>query len=300
MCLYPKLIRNKKYTANKKNGGVIPPVNDIRVLWVSAGCGKCMECKKKKSREWQVRLTEDIKHYKNGKFVTLTYSDPELIKLENEIDQNLKGYQRDNEIARLSIRRFTERWRKRHKKTVRHWLVTELGSKSTERLHIHGILYTDNVQEIQDIWKYGQVYVGTFVNEKTINYIVKYVNKIDQHHKEYNSKIFASHGIGKNYFNRKDSKRNIYNKSKTIETYKTKTGYELALPIYYRNKLYTDEEREKLWIEKLDKEKRYINGKEIDVSIDDKEYFKVLYEERRKNKTLGYGNNERNWEQKNY
>ena len=90
MCLYPKLIRNKKYTANKKNGGVIPPVNDIRVLWVSAGCGKCMECKKKKSREWQVRLTEDIKHYKNGKFVTLTYSDPELIKLENEIDQNLK------------------------------------------------------------------------------------------------------------------------------------------------------------------------------------------------------------------
>ena len=30
MCLYPKLIKNKKYTKNKKNGGVIPAVSDIR------------------------------------------------------------------------------------------------------------------------------------------------------------------------------------------------------------------------------------------------------------------------------
>ena len=34
MCLYPKLIKNKKYTKSKKNGGVIPAVSDNRVLWV--------------------------------------------------------------------------------------------------------------------------------------------------------------------------------------------------------------------------------------------------------------------------
>ena len=43
MCLYPKLIKNKKYIANKKNGGVIPAVFDNRVLLVPVKCNKCME-----------------------------------------------------------------------------------------------------------------------------------------------------------------------------------------------------------------------------------------------------------------
>ena len=35
MCLYPKLIKNPKYKANKKNGGNIPAVFDERVKLVS-------------------------------------------------------------------------------------------------------------------------------------------------------------------------------------------------------------------------------------------------------------------------
>ena len=49
-------------------------------------------------------------------------------------------------------------------------------------------------------------------------------------------------------------------KKKTIEHYTTRNGIKLALPIYYRNKIYTDEQREKLWINLLDKHIRYING----------------------------------------
>ena len=60
MCLYPKLIANPKYKANKKNGGNVPPIFDKRVLTIPIGCGKCIECKKKKAREWQVRLSEEI------------------------------------------------------------------------------------------------------------------------------------------------------------------------------------------------------------------------------------------------
>ena len=48
MCLYPRLIKNRKYIANKKNGGNIPPVSDLRVLVVPVGCGKCIECKNKR------------------------------------------------------------------------------------------------------------------------------------------------------------------------------------------------------------------------------------------------------------
>lgn len=309
MCLYPKIIRNRKYTVTNKNDekygkGNVPIAKDKRVLYVPIGCGKCMECKKQKKTQWQVRLQEDLKENKNGKFVTFTYSNEGLKELENLCGE-LEGYDRDNEVCRIAIRRFLERWRKEHKKSVRHWLVTEIGGRFTERIHIHGILWTDEgIEEIRKRWKYGHVILGDgkkhYVNEQTINYIVKYINKTDEKHKEYNSKVFTSKGIGKNYMQRKDIERNRYIKGKTIETYKTRKGLELGLPIYYRNYIYSDEEKEKLWIEKLDKELRYVDGVEVDVKEGYEEYYKLLEVKRQKNKRLGYGDDSENWDLKEY
>ena len=139
------------------------------------------------------------------------------------------------------------------------------------------------------------------MNEKTINYIVKYVNKVDEKHKEYTSKIYTSKGIGRNYTKRSDIKRNEYKKEGgTIETYKTRKGWELGLPIYYRNKLYSDDEKEKLWLEKLDKEVRWVDGVKVDISKGNEEYYKLLEVKRAKNKRLGYGDDTENWELKDY
>jgi len=305
MCLYPKLIKNRKYVSNKKNGGNIPPVTDQRVLLVPVGCGKCIECKKQKAREWQVRLTEEIRNDNTGKFVTLTFSNESIKELTKEIN-GVEGYNLDNEIATLATRRFLERWRKKYKKSIKHWLITELGGNGTENIHMHGILWTtEKAEEINKIWKYGFTWIGDrnnggYVNEKTINYTTKYVNKTDFKHKEYNSKILTSPGIGKNYINRNDSNKNKYKKKETKETYTTKQGIKIALPIYYRNKIYTEEEKEKLWLEKLDKEIRYVCGEKIDVSKNDNEYFKTLEYYRQKNKRLGYGDDSINWERKRY
>ena len=82
MCLNPSYIKNRKYLPNKKNGGVVPPVSDNRVLIVPVGCGVCIECKKQESRSWQIRLKEDIKRYKNPVFVTLTFSEQSLKKMQ--------------------------------------------------------------------------------------------------------------------------------------------------------------------------------------------------------------------------
>ena len=302
MCLYPKLIKNRKYVANKKNGGDVPQATDERVLWVPAGCGKCMECRKKKAREWQVRLHEELRtNKKKCHFVTMTFSEESLQDLDNIVDKKLNGYNRDNEISRIAVRRFTERWRKKYKKTIRHWLVTELGTTKTERLHIHGIVWTDQEKDIEPVWKYGGVWFGDYVNEKTINYIIKYLNKSDKVHKEYKPKMYVSQGIGKGYLNRKDKNNNIYKENEeTDETYRTRKGLKLALPIYYRNKIYTEDEREKLWINKLDEKVRWVDGVKVDVSKDDKEYFKILKYKRLKNKRLGYGDDKKNWELKEY
>lgn len=319
MCLYPTIIRNKKYTANIKNGGVIPPLNDRRTLAIPVGCGKCIECRKQKKREWQVRLHEEIRSTKLKKhFVTMTYDNDKYKKyydevtIENKlavIEQNedgkiklLTAYEIENEIATRSIRHFLERWRKKYGKSVRHWCVTELGGGRYEHMHIHGIIFTDvDVKAIEERWQNGFVYLGEYVNEKTVNYIVKYINKPDIIHKSYQAKILTSSGIGRSYLEREDSKGNKYKPTGTRETYKTRQGMELPLPIYYKNHIYTDEQKEKLWIEKLDKNERFVMGEKIDMNKEksEEEYIKAREEARIISKKLGYDKKD-NWKDKEY
>ncbi len=53
-------------------------------------------------------------------------------------------------------------------------------------------------------------------------------------------------------------------------------------------------------MQKLDKEERYVNGIKVDISKNEDEYFKLLKQERQKNKRLGYGDDAKNWELKRY
>lgn len=301
MCLYPKLIKNRKYLPNKKNKGNVPVANDERVLYVPVGCGRCFECRRQKRREWQVRLTEDIKINNKCLFVTLSFSEESLDELEKLIKWDESYYIRCNEVARLAIRRFLERWRKKFKKSVRHWLVTELGQNNTERVHIHGLLWTEEGKEvIEEIWKYGNIWVGDYVNERTINYIVKYLSKSDGVHKNYVPKMFVSKGIGSDYINSVNAKRNEFKNENTNETYVNRKGYKFGLPIYYRNKIYDDDERERLWLNKLDEEVRFVDGVKIDISDGDEEYIQVREEARAKNLRLGYGTDETGRDEKEY
>lgn len=316
MCLYPRIVKNPKYEPNKKNKGVVPPIKDSRVMGVPIGCGKCIECSKQKKREWQVRLLEDVRHNKNGVFVTLTFSNKSIKELTEAIaeqqtkkdEEQLKGYELDNAIATIAVRRFVERWRKEFKKSVRHWLVTELGHNGTENIHLHGIIWTNKgISKIKKHWKYGYIYPNTkeerqinWVNEITVNYITKYIAKQDQKHKEYKPKILTSAGIGRGYLEREDAELNVFNGTETKETYTTKTGHEIAMPIYWRNHIYTEEEREKLWLQKLDKQEMWIMGERVDISEGTEELQELINYYRLKNERLGYGNNEGKWDRKKY
>ena len=265
------------------------------------GCGKCIECRKQKADNWKIRLYEEVKTDKTGKFVTLTFSDESLIKLWDYCEQkNYSSYNKDNDIATKAVRLFLERYRKQYKKSMKHWLITELGHTGTERIHLHGILFTAvNKEEIERLWSYGYVYIGDFVNEKTVNYIVKYVTKVDAQHKNYEPKVLTSAGIGKNYLtNGKNVNRYIGEDTK--DYYRTTQGYKKRLPIYYRNYIYTEEERELLWMQKLDKEERYVMGEKVDVKDDEENYFNLLNYYRRVNKSMGYGDDSLDWDAKLY
>lgn len=300
MCLYPRLIKNPKYRVNKKNGGNVPVMKDARVGYVPIGCGWCYECLKQKGNEWRVRLAEEIRGQNDWSFVTLTFSEESLREITEVIwkKEKVEGYLLDNEIATVAVRRFLERWRKKYKKSLRHWFITELGHQGTERVHLHGVVKTRDMDEVERVWKYGWVWKGkkkneglvNYVNEKTISYMVKYATKAEKKHKGYKPKILCSKGIGGKYMDRLDSKLNEFkDNGKTRDYYVTRTGYKVGLPIYYRNKIYDEDEKEELWLRKLDENKRYIWGEEVDA--DNEEGIRKLQEYyQKKNREMGFGN----------
>lgn len=297
MCLYPRLIRNTRYRVVKGKYD-FGTVTDPRTKYVPIGCGNCIECRTQKSREWQTRLHEEIKIHKHAYFVTLTFSNESLKFFMNKLE-----CEECNAVAGQAIRYFLERYRKKNKHTLRHWLITELGHENTERIHLHGIVFTENEltnDELHELWKYGRTDTGKYCNEKTINYIVKYVNKIDNDHIGYTPQIFCSAGIGANYINETTKRLHKYKGTNTKEWYTLPNGNRIALPIYYRNKLWRDHERQELWLNRLDKQKRYIRGIEIDVSKNEDTYYNVLKEQQKDNINLGYGSTNKKWKQKDY
>lgn len=296
MCLNPRLIYNPKYLPNKKNNYNPPECHDERMRYVPIGCGRCIECMKKRKRHWQVRLHEEIKSDNTGKFVTLTFNEEKLDELEKEAETT-----EANEIATLAVRRFTKRWIRKYGKSIKHWLITELGHENTERIHLHGILWTEKTnEEIEERWQYGNIYVGQYVNEKTINYIVKYVTKIDSDHKNFQGKILPSPGIGKGFLNKWDAKQKKFKGEETDTTFRLPNGYEVDMPIYYRNYIYTEQERELLWGQILDKQERWVMGHKIDVSTSkgEIEYENALNYYQTVNKRLNYDTEK--WEKKKY
>lgn len=302
MCLFPKLIPNRKFYPNKKNGFNPPPMKDGRTKLVPVGCGKCVECKKQKAREWQVRLCEEEKIWKYKYCMTLTFTNEDLLTLCKE--NNLKE---SNAVATLAMRRFLERWRKQYKKSLRHWFITELGHENTERIHMHGIIFSNEPltnEIIERYWKYGNVDWGEWWGLKTINYLIKYVHKVDTDHKQFEQIVLCSKGIGANYLTRSIIKKiHKYNRENTIEFYRLPNGCKVNLPIYYRNKLWDEETREKLWCHRLDKDERYVMGIKIsDVSTieGNRLYYKILNTAQETNNTMGFGNDSKEWKKRDY
>lgn len=280
----------------KKNGYNPPTITDERMRYVPIGCGNCIECRKQKARSWQVRLTEELKT-RRGYFVTLTFREDELDRLQKEFigaDANV--------IATKAVRRFNERWRKKHGKAIRHWLCTELGHTGTERLHLHGILFTESPEDIEKAWSYGYVYIGQYCNAKTINYVVKYMLKVDTDHKGYQQIILCSAGIGSNYTHTFNAAMNRYRGTNTRQWYALKSGAHINMPIYYRNKIYTESEREELWRDMLDKGRTFVMGKEYRLTTDRgiKEYLAALKSAQRDNAVLGYGDSSDEWKAEKY
>lgn len=320
MCLYPRRHINKKYTATEKNGGVVPtppvigtdeygqPIYDERVLYIEIPCGQCEECRKAKTREWQVRLTEELQVWKYPYFITLTFEPKELeqLCLKSRLGEC-------NAVCAYAVRHMLERYRKDYKKSLRHWLITELGHEGTERIHMHGLLFSNEPLEFTatkennfytwKYWKYGNIFVGDYCTLRTINYIVKYLNKQDVDHKGFVSQILASPGIGKQFLERIRYKPGLYEyrPKKTVDYYTLPNGSRIKLPTYYKNKIYNEDQKEAIWRDFMDADKETIAGVTYNHRTTENSLLGNVKQNARKlNKALGYGDDSKEWRKKPY
>lgn len=267
MCLYTKYIKNPKYLPNKKNGYNPPKCEDKRLLYVPVSCGICIECRKRKKREWMIRLNEELQKNKNAIFVTLTFNEESLKELEEKLSCKKPNYTELNNVCYYALRHFMELIRKNNNgKYPKYWCITELG-EDFERIHMHGIIWCE--RRLIEKWKYGYYYIGDYVNEKTINYITKYMLKIPEKNRLFVGKVMCSKGLGAGYWKSYNAKRNVYQDNNTNEMYKLRNGTEIPLPQYYRNYIYNEEQKEKLWLEKQERGYRYIGGEKVDMNNDE-------------------------------
>lgn len=305
MCLYPKLIKNKRYLPNKKNNFNPPKCSDKRKEFVPVGCGICIQCRKQKANDWKLRLLEEFKVQKDSAYMgTLTFSNEAFDKIEQ-----ITGLKEANAVATYAIKRYIDLIRKRTTKeegyTSRptYFAITELGQQSTERLHLHCIIWTPYIDICKSSWKYGNV-IFKPCNNGSINYLLKYLTKEDEKHNDYMARIFASRGLGLSMKNSVQVQLCEYNGKDTKEYIMGRDGKKYRMPIYIRNAVYTEEQRENLWTFRLDEDVRYVLGTRIEhysTSEGALAFERALSAAQRFNERLGYPNGyTEEWKKKSY
>ena len=239
-CPIPIRLFNPRYKKDSKlTGKPITYYEQFDDCYLDVPCGKCYHCLKRYKSSWNFRLQEHYRYLSQADkrqcyFITLTFDD-------NHLPPNNR-----KSIGRL-IRLFLERVRKRYKKSVTHWLCTELGD-TTKRLHLHGILFVPPfpIHKLDSLWQYGYVSYAT-LTERRITYVTSYINKQlttllqDVEDKQY---VFCSPGIGKAFATDQKNINISHYHDTQINPFTYFGNRPFPLPRYLRQKLFTPEELE--------------------------------------------------------
>jgi hypothetical protein len=230
MCLTPIKIK-----AKQKQDGMVRSQGHAIVP-----CGKCGACKNKRANAWIFRLQQQEKVHISALFVTLTYS-AENIRLTS------KGFMTlDKRDVQLFMKRL--RWNT-GRKHIKYYACGEYGTDSW-RPHYHAIMYDVTHDEIINAWGLGHTYIGT-VTGASIGYTTKYICKdkrVPAHANDDRIPEFSlmSKNLGKNYLTPQMTNWHVKNSATYVVV---PGGKKQPLPRYYRDFIFTEEHKQKLFIQ---------------------------------------------------
>jgi len=151
---------------------------------------------------------------------------------------------------------FTKRLRKANGEIndygLRYYSVGEYGTR-TLRPHYHSIMFNahpklTSVVALAELWKLGNVFVGE-VEPASIHYVTKYcINRVAEYQGLERPFAFMSTrpGLGVNYL----ATHTQWHR-KAMRNYTEVNGLKQRIPRFYKNRLFTDREREVLAVEAL-------------------------------------------------
>jgi hypothetical protein len=215
----------------------------IRGEHIPFPCGKCPPCKKRRTSGWSFRLLKEGERSKSALFVTLTYDTDHVPITKN-------GYMT---LDLKDLQKFFKRLRKLTDEKLKYYAVGEYGSNK-KRPHYHIILYNANPEHIARAWALNNYTIGTYyignVSGASIGYTLKYMSKeskIPIHQNDDRKKEFSvmSKGLGSNYL----SENMIYWHKNDLEKrmyVPIENGKKIAMPRYYKDKMYNEEEKVKI------------------------------------------------------
>lgn len=238
-------------------------------------CGKCLDCRKRRASGWSFRLKKELQCSDTAFFVTLTY-DTDHAPITN------KGWMTlEKSHLQLFFKRL--RWKQRTN-DIKYYLAGEYGDRSY-RPHYHAIIFNMQLSTLigtskakqclampemllngsmmfdTSLWPYGKITIGT-VTMSSIGYTLKYISKpsrIPLHKNDDRKKEFSlmSKGLGKSYLNQK----HWHHADLITRMYlPIEGGKKIAMPRYYKEKIYTAVERELIGIHLVEYEqKQYEN-----------------------------------------
>lgn len=260
-------------------------------------CGGCLGCRLDYALNWSTRCMLEAKKYEFNYFLTLTYSDENLV-------YGVKG---NATLVPDHFTKFMKRLRKHYGDGIRFFACGEYGD-STMRPHFHLILfnmpelkdlkfYKFNVQKdivytspaLEKLWGYGFVTLGA-VTAQSCNYVARYVMKKQKGltsafydelgiHSEF-SRMSRRPGIAKEYFEK--SMNDVFNNGCII----LPDGKSVGIPRYAK-KMLKEEDPEYFEHVKLFNETRAELKKEFlksQTNLNDYELIK-LQEKELKNKS---------------
>lgn len=211
---------------------------------VAVRCGRCKPCLVRKRTDKFIRLNEHSKDFKYTSFVTLTYDDEHL-----KWGLNPTLCKRDFQLFMKRLRKMLGTFK------ISYYVVGEYGTRY-QRPHYHMIIFGLSRKACYKFigltWQNGLIHVGQ-LTERSINYVCKY-HLLRGYNPEGTEKCFSlsSHYLGKSYVDKMTSWHNQDLHNRYFYQY---YNFKLALPEYYKNKIYNPRIKE-LIVEKLKEKMR--------------------------------------------
>lgn len=208
----------------------------------SVPCGRCPKCVARRVSGWSFRLMQEEKVSTSAEFLTLTYATDHVPCIWNDERVLLNLYPDD-----LTL--FFKRLRKAHPKgnrSIKYYAVGEYGGR-TARPHYHILLFNAIRELIQPAWNMGEIFYGK-VEGASIGYCLKYMSKDKKKQKHWlahRTGEFSrmSKGLGVSYLEN-EIMCNWHIKDMVNRMYcTTEQNVKIAMPRYYKNLLYLENER---------------------------------------------------------